>query len=58
MLILALYLWIAGYLFAELSRSVNTRADIAAVMLYSTFWLPAGACYLSSLIASKVLGDE
>ena len=58
MLILALYLWIAGYLFAELSRSADTRADIAAVMFYSTFWLPTGACYLSSLIASKVLGDE
>ncbi|ETO42114.1 hypothetical protein X965_03995 [Morganella sp. EGD-HP17] len=55
---LALYLWIAGYLFAELSRSADTRTDIAAVMLYSTFWLPVGACYLSSLIAHKVLGDE
>lgn len=58
MLILALYLWIAGYLFAELSRSANTRTDIAAAMLYATLWLPVGACYLSSLIASKVLGDE
>ncbi|MGJ7326250.1 hypothetical protein [Morganella morganii] len=58
MLILALYLWIAGYLFAELSRSANTRTDIAAVMLYSTLWLFVGACYLSSLIAHKVLGDE
>lgn len=58
MLILALYLWIAGYLFAELSRSADTRTDIAAVMLYSTLWLPVGACYLSSLIACKVLGDE
>lgn len=58
MLILALYLWIADYLFAELSRSADTRTDIAAVMFYSTFWLPTGACYLSSLIASKVLGDE
>lgn len=58
MMILALYLWIAGYLFAELSRSADTRTDIADVMLYSTLWLPVGACYLSSLIASKVLGDE
>ncbi|EJD6110931.1 hypothetical protein ACX7S9_000137 [Morganella morganii] len=58
MLILALYLWIAGYLFAELSRSADNRTDIAAVMLYSTLWLPVGACYLSSLIASKLLGDE
>ncbi|MGJ7266203.1 hypothetical protein [Morganella morganii] len=58
MMILALYLWIAGYLFAELSRSADTSTDIAAVMLYSTLWLPVGACYLSSLIASKVLGNE
>ena len=58
MLILTLYLWIAGYLFAELSRSADTRTDIAVVIFYSTFWLPAGACYLSSLIASKLLGDE
>ncbi len=58
MLILALYLWIAGYLFAELNRNADTRTDIAAVMLYSTLWLPVGACYLSSLIAHKVLGDE
>lgn len=58
MLILALYLWIAGYLFAELSRSADTSTDIAAVMFYSTFWLPVGAVYLSSLIAGKVLGDK
>ncbi|HCD1132972.1 hypothetical protein ISO78_06665 [Morganella morganii subsp. morganii] len=58
MLILAPYLWIAGYLFSELSRSADTRTDIAAVTFYSTFWLPVGACYLSSLIACKVLGDE
>lgn len=36
MLILALYLWIAGYLFAELSRSANIRTDIAAVMCTSS----------------------
>lgn len=58
MLILALYLWIAGYLFSELSRSAGSRADIAASVFYSTFWLPVGAAYLSSLIACKALGDK
>ncbi|WP_202906423.1 hypothetical protein [Morganella psychrotolerans] len=58
MLTLAFYLWIAGYLFSELSRSAGNRTDIAASVFYSTFWLPVGAAYLSSLIAGKVLGDE
>ncbi|MCE9838786.1 hypothetical protein LZ636_03670 [Proteus terrae] len=57
-ILLALYLWVAGYLFSESKYENDNVKDVIARLFYSTIWLIVGALYLSSLLAYKTLGEE
>lgn len=56
--LLALYLWLAGYLFSESKHESDNIKDIMARLFYSTIWPVVGVLYLSSLLAYKTLGEE
>ncbi len=57
-ILLALYLWVAGYLFSESKYENDNVKDVIARLFYSTIWLIVGTLYLSSLLAYKTLGEE
>lgn len=56
--LLAVYLWLAGYLFSEPKHESDNIKDIVARLFYSTIWPIVGVLYLSSLLAYKTLGEE
>ncbi|MEQ4898775.1 MULTISPECIES: hypothetical protein [Proteus] len=56
--LLAVYLWLSGYLFSESKHESDNIKDIVTRLFYSTIWPVVGVLYLSSLLAYKTLGEE